>query len=105
MSGEIVFGTGLAGGLVERKRRVEREAIKDGLRVWLDRKASQIRARKKDGGVGILVWRFSRRLKFAEGRWDHAQSTHNGTSTDNVSRLRRLFEGTNGRRSSLRDGS
>ncbi|KAF2766645.1 hypothetical protein EJ03DRAFT_298047, partial [Teratosphaeria nubilosa] len=69
-SGEIVWGQGVAGTLVERKRQVEREKLRDGLRVWLERKARQIHARQKDaaGGVGILVWRFSRRLKIGEGR-------------------------------------
>lgn len=59
-SGEFVFGAGVAGTLVERKRRVEREQIKDGLRIWLERKAREIRTKKRDGGVGVLVWRFSR---------------------------------------------
>ena len=50
---------------MERRRRVEREHLRDGLRVWLDRKAHQIRARQKDAadGVGVLVWRFSRKMK------------------------------------------
>lgn len=55
---------GAGGGLVERKRKVEREKVKEGLRVWLERKAGEIRRRKKDGvAVGVLVWRFSRRPK------------------------------------------
>lgn len=67
-SGEIVWGQGVAGALVERKRRVEREHLREGLRVWLERKAHQIRARQKDaaGGVGVLVWRFSRKLKLPD---------------------------------------
>jgi len=53
--------------LVERKRQLERERLKEGLRVWLDRKASEIRARRRDGvGVGVLVWRFSKRLKMSD---------------------------------------
>lgn len=54
------------GGLLERKKKVEREKFKEGLRVWLDRKAGEIRRRhSRTGslGVGILVWRFSKRLK------------------------------------------
>lgn len=65
-SGEIVWGTGVAGALVELKRKVEREQIKEGLRVWLERKAREIRSRKSEGGVGTLVWRFSRKMKFNE---------------------------------------
>ncbi|KAK6397812.1 hypothetical protein LTR65_005060 [Meristemomyces frigidus] len=67
-SGEIVWGTGVAGALVERKRRVEREYLREGLRVWLERKAHQIRIRQKDaaGGVGVLVWRFSRKTKLGD---------------------------------------
>lgn len=54
------------GGLLERKKKVEKEKFKEGLRVWLERKAGEIRRRhSKNGtlGVGILVWRFSKRAK------------------------------------------
>lgn len=55
--------------MAERKRRVEREKVKEGLRVWLERKAGEIKKRKiRDGGVSVLVWRFSKRLK-GEERW------------------------------------
>lgn len=63
-SGDFVWGVGVAGPLVERKRQLERERLKEGLRVWLDRKAKEIRARRKEGvGVGVLVWHFSKKLK------------------------------------------
>lgn len=58
-SGEMLIATG---GIVERKRRLEREKIKEGLRVWLERKAGVI-GRRKDVVVGVLVWRFSKRAK------------------------------------------
>lgn len=50
------------GGIVEKKRKVEREQIKEGLRVWLERKAGVI-GRRKDVLVGVLVWRFSKCIK------------------------------------------
>lgn len=77
--------------MVERKRRVEREQIKEGLRVWLDRKAHDIRSRKKDGGVGVLVWRFSRKIKFGEQRLDDSASTSNHQK-EKVTGLRRFWE-------------
>lgn len=36
--------------------------MKDGLRVKLERKARAI-GRRKDAAVGILVWRFTKRVK------------------------------------------
>jgi hypothetical protein len=92
-SGEIVWGQGVAGALVERKRRVEREHLRDGLRVWLERKADQIRARQKDaaGGVGVLVWRFSRKMKLGDTR----RSTDiwpEKPKKDRVSGLKRFWE-------------
>ncbi|OQO11196.1 hypothetical protein B0A48_05452 [Cryoendolithus antarcticus] len=65
-SGDFVWG---GGGLVERKRQLERERLKEGLRVWLERKAREIRARRKDGsaGVGVLVWKFSKKMKVSGG--------------------------------------
>ncbi|KAK3075042.1 hypothetical protein LTR53_002013 [Teratosphaeriaceae sp. CCFEE 6253] len=96
-SGEIIWGEGVAGAVVERKRRVEREHLRDGLRVWLERKAAKIRARQKDaaGGVGVLVWRFSRKMKLGEGKrttdvWPEKPRN------DRVSGLKRLFEGMGG---------
>lgn len=89
--GEIVWGNGVAGALVERKRKVEKEQIKEGLRVWLERKACEIRTRKKEGGVGVMVWRFSKKLKLTEptagiSDWPEPKK-------DKVSRMRGYFEG------------
>ncbi|KAL1297811.1 hypothetical protein AAFC00_006340 [Neodothiora populina] len=58
-SGEMLISSGT---IVERKRKIEREKVKEGLRVWLERKAGAI-GRRKDAGVGILVWRFSKRAR------------------------------------------
>jgi len=90
-SGEIVWGRGVAGALVERKRKVEREQIKEGLRVWLERKAREIRTRKKEGGVGVLVWRFSRKLKLTHGEKDET-GWLGQASKDKVGGLKRFFE-------------
>ncbi|GAB7363382.1 hypothetical protein MBLNU230_g3660t1 [Neophaeotheca triangularis] len=92
-SGEVVWGNGLAGGLVERKRRVEREIVKEGLRVWLERKAREIRARRREGvGVGVLVWRFSRRLKLGDAR-GVGDAWPERPKKERVTGLRRFWEG------------
>ena len=93
-SGEFVLGTGVAGALVERKRRVEREQIKEGLRVWLDRKARDIKSRTKEGGVGVMVWRFSRKMKLGELNNDDAVlTTRPQKDSTRVAGLRRFWEG------------
>ena len=82
----------MAGTLVERKRKVEREQIKEGLRVWLERKAHDIRSRKKDGGVGVMVWRFSRKMKLGESsKTDSILSEK--PQKERVTGLRRFWEG------------
>lgn len=42
-TGEVLWGQGLSPVILEKKRRIERERIKDGLRAWLERKAHSIR--------------------------------------------------------------
>lgn len=89
-----MWGTGVAGALVERKRRVEREQIKEGLRVWLERKAREIRAHKRDGRVGIMVWRFSRMVKIG-GDGDTRGDSNvccQKPDKEKVGSLRRFFE-------------
>lgn len=77
---------------MERKRRVERELVKEGLRVWLERKAGEILKRRKDGvGVGILVWRFSKRGKGAEVREE--KKVGEWFEKGRVSGLKRFWEG------------
>jgi hypothetical protein len=102
-------GGGLAPGLVERKRRVERERVKDGLRGWLGgrwvgewsrRKAE--REREGEGervGVGRLVRRFSRRGDVGEGngregRWGKKRGgEREEPARAKVLGLRRFWEG------------
>lgn len=55
-SGNFVWGIGVAGPLVQSRRRLERERLKEGLRVRLEKKANAIRERRREGaGVGILI--------------------------------------------------
>lgn len=95
VSGDVVWG--VSGPVFEQKRRVEVEKIKEGLRVWLERKARDIRTRKKEGGVGVLVWRFSRTMKMGDARRDAGMSVER-PNKDKVSSLRRFFEGLGGGR-------
>lgn len=87
-SGEITWNTGIAGALVERKRKVEREQIKEGLRVWLERKARQIRSRKNEAGVGTLVWRFR---KMGEPKVENSDGRQR-PMREKVTGLKRFFE-------------
>lgn len=94
-SGDFIWSVA-AGHLSERKRRIEVEKIKEGLRVWLERKAHQIRARRKEGGVGILVWKLSHRIKGAGGVHSYASDAPacvQRPKKEKVSSLRRFFEG------------
>ncbi|RMX83114.1 hypothetical protein D0869_05560 [Hortaea werneckii] len=99
-SGDIIWGTGIAGALLERKRRVEREHICNGLRVWLERKANQIQVRQKDaaGVVGILVWRFSRKMKITDNR-KPSDGRVERPRRDRVTGLKRFWENLAGERS------
>lgn len=45
----------------------ERERLKEGLRAGVQRMADEIGRRGKGLGVGVLVWRFSRRLRVGGG--------------------------------------
>ena len=44
----MIWGGGVAPGLVEVKRKVEKERVKDGLRAWLQRKAARVLAEEVD---------------------------------------------------------
>lgn len=96
-SGERVWGSGLAGALVERKRRLERENLKAGLRAWLERKARSVAARVHEGGkVPVLVWRFSK-VKVAPAAPQRCEAhrmecEHARGKEGKVSRLKRLFD-------------
>ncbi|KAK4634500.1 hypothetical protein CLAFUW4_00053 [Fulvia fulva] len=91
-SGDFVWGAGVAGALVETKRKVEREQIKEGLRVWLERKARQIRTRREEGGVGIMVWRLSRKIRISEAQRQF-DALYEKPRKEKVSGLKRFFEG------------
>ncbi|KAM0723846.1 hypothetical protein Q7P37_000836 [Cladosporium fusiforme] len=99
-SGEFVWGAGVAGPLVERKRRLERERLKEGLRARVQRKADEILRRRKEGvGVGVLVWRFSKRLRLGGG--SERRETINTCrderpKREKVSSLRRFWESLDG---------
>ena len=87
-----MWGAGVAGALVEPKRRIEREQIKEGLRVWLERKAREIRARKKEDGVRVLAWRFSHKVKLSDSQ-DYHSNLPETPRKDKVNGLKRFWEG------------
>ena len=97
-SGNFVWGIGVAGPLVQSRRRLERERLKEGLRVRLEKKANAIRERRREGaGVGILIWRFSKRLKL--GTTIEKRSISDGEDVprkEKVGSLRRFWEGLGG---------
>lgn len=96
-SGNFVWGIGVAGPLVERRRRLERERLKEGLRVRLEKKANAIREKRREGtGVGILIWRFSKRLKLGGVGEKHITTSEMGFPKEKVSSLRRFWEGLGG---------
>ena len=98
-SGEFVWGIGVAGQLVERKRRLERERLKEGLKVRLERKAQQIKDKKKEfSGVGILIWRFSKRLRLGVAATEHREvdKWEESPRKGRVVGLRRFWEGLGG---------
>lgn len=97
-SGNFVWGIGVAGPLVQSRRRLERERLKEGLRVRLEKKANAIRERRRDGaGVGILIWRFSKRLKLSNAVEKHAIIGGEETPRrEKVGGLRRFWEGLGG---------
>ena len=95
-SGEVVWGNGVAGALIGRRRQVERERLKEGLRVWLERKAREIRSRKRDSvGVGVLVWRFSKKMKLGDSI-KSADGWPERPKKEKVSRLKGFWESVSG---------
>jgi len=97
-SGNFVWGIGVAGPLVQSRRRLERERLKEGLRVRLEKKANAIRERRRDGaGVGILIWRFSKRLKLGSGIEKRTiTGGDEAPRKEKVGGLRRFWEGLGG---------
>ncbi len=57
-------GNAVAPGLVEKRRRVIRERLKDGLRVWVEQRAVLMQSRKEEEKAGVkgLVRRFTRSI-------------------------------------------
>lgn len=97
-SGTFVWGIGVAGPLVERRRRLERERLKESLRVRLEKKANAIREKRREGaGVGILIWRFSKRLKLG-GAVEKRVAVRDEEipNKEKVGGLRRFWEGLSG---------
>lgn len=74
--------------------------MKEGLRVWLERKAGEIRAKRlKSGvGVGVLVWRFSKRAKEERmtGETDARGGRELRTESGRVMGLRQFWEAMGG---------
>jgi hypothetical protein len=95
LSGDFVWGMGVAGPLVERRRRLERERMKEGLRVRLERKANAIKERRKESaGVGVLIWRISKRLKLTSASENHDHLVKEESPRQGkVIGLRRFWEG------------
>lgn len=95
-SGDYTMARAGHGFFVERKRRLEREQLKQGLRVWMERKAKEIRKRKKDYmGVGILIWRFSKKPKGTDlARTPSGNGTFDGVpGNGHVLDMRTFWEG------------
>jgi hypothetical protein len=93
-SGNFVWGIGVAGPLVERRRRLERERMKESLRVRLEKKAHAIREKRREGaGVGVLIWRFSKRLKLSGNMEKCSEEI---PRKEKVGGLRRFWEGLGG---------
>ncbi|PSK34093.1 hypothetical protein B9Z65_8419 [Elsinoe australis] len=89
-SGEYMYRGGL---VVERKKKVEREKVKEGLRVWLERKAGEIMKRREKGvGVGVLVWRLQRRMRL-EGERTGGKGVEIEGAEGRVRGLRSFWEG------------
>jgi hypothetical protein len=107
LSGDFVWGIGVAGPLVQRRRRLEREKLKEGLRVRLERKVTAIKDRRKESaGVGVLIWRISKRLKLAGASEKHDYLLKEECPRQGkVTGLKRFWEGLGTRPPLAFDGS
>lgn len=105
-TGQVMWGGRMSPGIIEVKRRVERERVKDGLRAWLERKADTInrqvaREDSRPSGVRTLVRRFTNKRSSTEGadsRWgaqrrDKAGAAREAPPRARVYGLRRFWEG------------
>jgi len=84
--------------------------LKDGLRVWLERKAGEIGRRRKSCGVGVgvLIWRFTRRICLGEKDEIHNDKSIKGKEETDCDRgegkvegLRRFWEQMSGSEKNL----
>ncbi|KAI9718769.1 MAG: hypothetical protein M1812_003943 [Candelaria pacifica] len=104
-TGQIVWGGGVAPGIIGMKRKIEKERLKDGLRAWIARRADAVEKRLHSGqerekpSVRNLVQRFARRAggKEREGRWGRGVLEKRKRSSDptrtHVLGLKRFWEG------------
>ncbi|KAI9712734.1 MAG: hypothetical protein M1820_001356 [Bogoriella megaspora] len=97
MEGEVGL-LGVGWGIVEARRKVEKERVKDGLRVWIGRMAGRIQSGGvQSGGCGVwgMVWRFSRGERGRSGRErdDGARMDSVEPGRSRVGGLRRFWEG------------
>jgi hypothetical protein len=89
LSGEIIV---THSKIFERKRKLELEKFKEGLRSWLEKKARVIKKHKSNvGGVGILVWRFTQRSKGSDSSTTDP-SPRACSNNHQVASLRRFWE-------------
>jgi hypothetical protein len=89
LSGEVII---THSRIFERKRKLELEKFKEGLRGWLEKKARVIKKHKSNvGGVGILVWRFTQRSKGSNSSTTNP-SPRACSNNQHVSSLRRFWE-------------
>ena len=92
--GNEAIGTGVAWGIVEVRRRVERERVKDGLRVWVGRMAGRIqsgRVERSGCGVWSMVWRFTKGEKGCREK-GKVRSEDSSPGRTRVGGLRRFWE-------------
>ncbi|KAI9706621.1 MAG: hypothetical protein M1836_003630 [Candelina mexicana] len=104
-TGQIIWGGGVAPGIIGVKRKIEKEQLKDGLRVWIARRADAVEKRLHSGqerekpSVRSLVQRFARRAggKEREGRWGKGvlerRKKANEPTRAHVLGLKRFWEG------------
>ena len=89
--------------LSERRHRLDFEKFREGMQDWLEKKARAIKKHKSHvGGVGILVWRFTKRSRGNDSS-PTGSSTRACSNTHHVSSLRRFWEDVGAEGSSLRN--
>lgn len=95
-TGEVVWGEGVSPGLVEAKRRIERERVKDGLRAWLERKAAQVHERGEGERRSVrgLIRLFTARKNATENREKRgpAKRPSSEPTRAHVHHMRRFWE-------------